>query len=418
MARLLVATDLSSAADTALDSAAAWAAAAEADLHVVHVVRERAADHGEPERLAGRSAALQATGRAVTTEVLRGTPVDAILRSAREVDAELIVLGAAGATALVPWGVGGVAEGVAVRSPVPVLAVRGGLLPWLRKERALQVVVGVDDSTAAAAAVRWALALRRMGPCDVALMHAYTDDDLAHHSARLALRGDVPGKEDVLAVLRRDLAARIAPEHLPIVFRETASTPARGLAALATERAADLLVIGAPRHSRFDRVVRGSTVHGLLARTPTSLALVPNDAGRIRPAAKRVLVPIDFSPSSQGALLYARSLLGDGGALVILHVAEIHYDTPPEQASRHRALEQRLRALVPPEHGIEVEARVVEEFDPGRAIVAAAEREGVDAICMSTRENSLAKAFLGSVANAVVGSSHVPVYVIPPDVGQ
>lgn len=419
MATFLFATDFSDAAETSLDSAIAWAARARASVHVVHVVPQPLDAVESLEllgaRLAARVGALQAQGHVVQGEVRSGAPVDVILQVARDVRAELIVMGAVGERSPLRLGVGSVVEGVALRSSVPVLALRGGLQPWLGGERPLRVLVGVDLSTSAAAAVRWSMALTQLGLCDFTLVHAYSQRDLAHLEGRLALRGDVPGGAEVLAVLRRDLEARVASGDLPIVLDETSVTPARRLAALADETGADLVVIGAPPRTGLDRVVRGSTVHGLLARASTSLALIPSDVAPTRPGIRRVLVPIDFSSSSQNALPYARGLLDEGGALVLVHVAEIQYDADVQRESRHRQLEQRLIALGPHDAGITVEARVVEEVEAGPAIVTVADREGVDAICMSTRENSLAKAIFGSVARAVTASSHIPVFLIPPD---
>jgi nucleotide-binding universal stress UspA family protein len=299
---------------------------------------------------------------------------------------------------------------------VPVLVLRGECMSWMRGERRLRVLVGVDVSTAAAAAARWAMGLSRLGPCDFTLLHCVSEGDLARLSDRLTLRGEPPVDHNLLmAALQRDLAARIGPHDGALVLDRTPSTAARRLATLAAERGADLVVIGAPARRGLERIVYGSTAHGLLSRVSSSIALVPGEVSQVPPRLRCVVVPVDFTPGSQRAVVYARTLLDDAGTLVLVHVSEIQYDDAAQREARHRDLRQRMLSLVSSAPTLTVQALVVEEAEAGAAIVTVAERVGADMICMGTRKSSLAKSLLGSVALAVVAASPRPVVLVPPD---
>lgn len=133
---ILCPTDFSLGAEDALRHALFFARTFGARLHLVHVdaapsvelpgasgIEEdrRAAVNAQLEALAGRHAD---EGVEITTEVLHGTPYEAIVANAAVVDADLIVLGTHGRTGIERVLVGSVAERVVRLSPVPVVTVR------------------------------------------------------------------------------------------------------------------------------------------------------------------------------------------------------------------------------------------------------------------------------------------------------
>ena len=80
--------------------------------------------------------------------------------------------------------------------------------------------------------------------------------------------------------------------------------------------------------------------------------------------------------------------------------------------------EAKLAELIPAEaaeHGIESEIEVVEDREPAKAIVQAAERLGADAICLATHGHTgLKGSLMGSVAQAVLSLTKRPVHLIKP----
>lgn len=135
---------------------------------------------------------------------------------------------------------------------------------------------------------------------------------------------------------------------------------------------------------------------------------------------KKILVPVDFCHTSDLALNYATSLAKEKGAgLLIVHVQEIprayggdmYYGIPEPSIEE---LESMLNDIEPPDRTIPVEHRLV-SGDPAFELVRVAEEEKVELIVVGSHgRTGLARALLGSVAEAIVRKAHCPVLVCKP----
>jgi len=164
------------------------------------------------------------------------------------------------------------------------------------------------------------------------------------------------------------------------------------------------------------------------------VVFVPNapparTAGDTRPTLPRiltVLAPTDLSAIGNAAVPHAYALLrATGGVVELCHVHEYAIPDPsyayalPDRlsAADRAALVAQLRALVPAEAeelGITTHVSVIDGGKTAETIVAAAERLNVDAISLGSHgRGGVAKALLGSVADAVVRQAHRPVLVVP-----
>ena len=140
--RILWPTDFSPLAKAALPHAVGLAAEADAELVLLHVLPSLAA-YATPEVSGALSVSLQRKTRVAAQRELRrletqvkapnirmhtvlteGVPFDQILRAARRLRCDLIVLATHGRTGLVHTIMGSVAENVLRRAPCPVLTVR------------------------------------------------------------------------------------------------------------------------------------------------------------------------------------------------------------------------------------------------------------------------------------------------------
>lgn len=146
------------------------------------------------------------------------------------------------------------------------------------------------------------------------------------------------------------------------------------------------------------------------------------------PAVRRILVPIDFSPSSRAALEYALFLAAPLGAeLEALHVWEPQGYVGPDalallpvgtgqpgwdqtRADVQREVEQLLaKAGARPRTA----AVRVEAGEPSDTILRLAREGGADLIVMGTHgRTGLARLLIGSVAEAVLRRSSCPVLTI------
>jgi nucleotide-binding universal stress UspA family protein len=135
--------------------------------------------------------------------------------------------------------------------------------------------------------------------------------------------------------------------------------------------------------------------------------------------AKTILVPIDFSESSDAALDWATVLARDTGAtLLLIHVETVPLTTgggeyiyaipePPTQE-----LQERLAKVAPKDPQVSVVRRLL-AGDPADAIIRAAESENVDLIVMGTHgRRGITRLLMGSVAEAVVRRAPCPVLTV------
>lgn len=147
---------------------------------------------------------------------------------------------------------------------------------------------------------------------------------------------------------------------------------------------------------------------------------------------KKILVPVDFSESSEPALARAASIAAQcGAALSILHVWDALDFLPsaersPEVARNMMTLteysEQRARAELEAfvagarARGITVAASDARAGVPSRTIVEVAKDESFDLVVMGTHgRTGLAHALLGSVAERVVRHAFIPVLTVRAD---
>ena len=141
---------------------------------------------------------------------------------------------------------------------------------------------------------------------------------------------------------------------------------------------------------------------------------------------KRILVPTDFSPPSDAALEYARSVAARYGAsLHLLHVAEDPYRAfysaevyvPEIEGLREEVLsdtEKRLKNQLRPSDVSELHATAESLIGtPAGSIVEYATGHDVDLIVMGTHgRGGMSHLLMGSVAERVVRTAPCPVLTV------
>ena len=134
------------------------------------------------------------------------------------------------------------------------------------------------------------------------------------------------------------------------------------------------------------------------------------------PPLRSVLVATDFSDWANRAIPYAFSLLPNGGTVYLVTVGEGVQMTETE-----RDLRQRMHQLVPREadaNGRKVQVEVLVGQDVADTLLRAAQRFGVDVICVGTHgRTGLRTTLMGSVAREVMARADRPVLVVRPPRG-
>ena len=303
----------------------------------------------------------------------------------------------------------------------------------------MKILVGLEGVDGGMELVRFAAELRRRGRCDVTFLHLYWPTE---EFARLGLTGPrnpLVNDPEVVKNLAPPLHALV--DGLPgegsvaLDIRPAFGAPSSNLVLAADEQPYDLLVVGSHQRHGFTRVLKGSVAQSLahqIGRIPVVCVPITLVAGAgvvaagAVPRILTVLAPTDLSEVGNAAIPHAYALLrATGGVVELCHVRERVIPTPafayalpdaltPEARSE---IEKQLRALVPADAerlGISTHVSVVDGGKVADAIAAAAERLNVDAISIASHgRGGVARAVLGSVADAVVRHAHRPVLVVP-----
>jgi nucleotide-binding universal stress UspA family protein len=390
-------------------------------------------------RLRATAERLRQAGTSVSEEILTGPPDERLTEYAAKIGARLIVVSSLGRRPPEQWLLGSVAERTAQTATVPVLVVRNAapFASWARGERPLRVLLAVDLSPASEAAIRWVRELQDIGPCHVVVAHSCWPP---RERERLGIHGPMPLTEldpEVERVLRRDLASMVGgsfgsgERHLRVeMCLGRADTH---LVAMATDEQADLVVVGTRQRRGVDRFWHGSVSRGVLHLAPMSVACVPTPTPLAQeppaiPVWDTVLAATDLSDLGNRAVASAYAVLPRGGIVYLAHVLdEVSCEicaaagvapTSHERDTHQAEIVRRLSALVPADaetRGIQTRLEIVRGKHVAEALCAAAERLGVDLLCLGPHGRSgLSKAVLGSVAHAVLRRSRRPVLVVPP----
>lgn len=325
------------------------------------------------------------------------------------------------------------------RACAPVLVVRRdeALVDWVRGRRRLVVMVGVDASDEADGSVAFIRALREVGPCDVIATYVCSP---AEERTRLGIHS--PVRVELLDPVVRGIQA-LDPYVERVLVREVrerlGEVPGEGnveihlepgygrrdehLLHVARERGVDLVVVGTHQRVGLQRWWHGSVSAGVMRHAEQSVVCVP--AAFVKPrklgAPRSVLVPVDFTEASQRAIAQARMLVGVGGRVHLLHVHARrmgdpdwtdHYGVLPEPPREREEVMRRLQALVPQENdGVRWTIEGVSASEEAQAICQAAEREGVDLVCVGAVGGRMGR--VGGVARELMARCHRPVLVVP-----
>ncbi|MBY0400500.1 universal stress protein [Myxococcota bacterium] len=297
-----------------------------------------------------------------------------------------------------------------------------------------EILVATDFSPTSALVLERAIDLARRHGSEIALVHVMQTELPAFASAEMIV---VPSdyadrlREASSKALEHE-AARARAVGIPVTTHLEHGIPAQRITARADERGADLIVIGARGHTRFEHLLLGSVVESVVrnAHQPV-LTVHPSDRRPIEPVGT-LLFPTDLSPDSEAALDVAIRLLAWRPQHRILLVHTYHLaanvvpftgfgDVVPPYFSDDaqeiaeaaaKPLVDRLR-----KRGFDVEA-VVQRGEPSEVVLELAATRDVDVIAIATHVRSPLRRFLlGSTTLRVVEYASCPVLTVHPPAG-
>ena len=239
--------------------------------------------------------------------------------------------------------------------------------------------------------------------------------------------------EELLRNARRDaekefdrLLGAVPGSGLKVRIRLEDGSPASRIFEVATQEAADLLVVGTHSRTGLERAVLGSIADRMLRQaTCPVLTVRPMPERAPRREIRRICYATDFSPTARAAWPWVVAIASAAGAEVDL----VHVTFEPV-ADRHLSAEAigRMAQLLREQGQIEVERflerstlpreRIHVRLSPGvpaEQIVHQAQAQGADLIVMGTHGwSGIVRWMLGSVAHHVIQTAPCPVLTVAP----
>jgi nucleotide-binding universal stress UspA family protein len=274
LTRILFATDFSDCAKLAEGYAALLAQASGARLDVLHVLdlqpgmdpeqpvtrqyldQLRKEANGQLAEVLARIASRTGTPAAYYRP---GLPAQRIVQSAKECEADLVVLGTHGRTGIGRVLLGSTAEEAVKTAPCPVLTVRSAPeTPAIRR-----ILVPVDFSDYSLEALEYAVQVATLFTAETTLLHVLEpasyglDFTLSHASDEHKMRKRL---ETRLA----DLAGLLTKQGLRAAHAFDAGVPGEAIAAWAKEKACDLIVMGTRGRRGLQNLLIGSVAQTVL----------------------------------------------------------------------------------------------------------------------------------------------------------
>lgn len=290
-----------------------------------------------------------------------------------------------------------------VRDPTPFVA-------W-SDVRPLRLVLGIDDSVATREVLWAARRLAAAAKVEVEAVYAWYAGDAARRYGR-SIRNVMEVDRELEELVIRDLQHIVGDiPGAAVNLRPRMGFGCLGdhLLEVAKERPADLIVVSTRGRTGLTRFGSASAIalHG-----STSILAVPPvgfHASEVLPEVRSVLAATDLSPFSLEAIRHAYGLLGSKGG-------EVHLVYVAGAEEREEEIRERLAAHILDVPGVRTHPLVIHAPGAAEALCAAAERLGVDSMCIASHGRSgVLRAILGSVAEEILRRSHKPVYVVRPE---
>jgi len=280
--RILAATDLSTRSNRALRQAGLLAQSGSGQLHIVHVVDDDQPDElvrmekREAERLLSEQADSMPELRGTRTHpmVVAGDPFDAILRTAGEIQPDLIVMGSHRRQLLRDIFVGTTIERVIRRGTFPVLMVNNEAQRIYER-----IVAPIDMSDASANALRVALSTGLVSDKGATLLHAF----VALGKGKMFVAGsDQAGIDSYVESERRRAVDELATflvannlQHARWSLRVEEGAPMEVISRAVSEMHPDLLVMGTHGRSALLKTLIGSVTDAALRSLDVDILAVP-----------------------------------------------------------------------------------------------------------------------------------------------
>src|SRR5262245_14910268 len=216
--------------------------------------------------LADIAAIAEQAGIVYTTRVRWGSTADVVLRTAEEDDCDLIIVGSHAWTWRGHRLLRHVIKKIAPLARQPLLIVTEPPEETYRGTSWARLLVVQDGSPEGEAAVGYARVLAHEAALDVCLLHTHS---LLQSCGANSLR-DTPSEEDTLTVTEARTVTRRRSDDIVVASQTTVSA----IVETATDRACDVIILGAAPHRGWKRLWSTHTTEAVMANTTLPILLV------------------------------------------------------------------------------------------------------------------------------------------------
>ncbi len=291
-----------------------------------------------------------------------------------------------------------------------------------------QIVCPVDFSESSERALACAATLARRYDAQLTVLHVVPTFE------PMQVRGDLAEPVRVVTPMRREEVLEEMTRSLNLAALSSRATPVAesgdpqtAIIDQAVSKKADLIVMGTHGRRGFKRLVLGSVTEAVLREAPCPVLTVPPHVPTVPETAtfRRILCPIDFSPSSLQSLGFALDLARQAdGRVTLFHALEWlpevepeaspHFDIAGYRRSMIENAQERLRNLVADESRTWVEIGDVVVFGRAhREILRVAEAKAADLIVMGAQgRGGIGLTLFGSTTQQVVRGAMCPVMTV------
>jgi nucleotide-binding universal stress UspA family protein len=274
-------------------------------------------------------------------------------------------------------------------------------------------------------------------PSDAALAHARSLAEstgatlhVLHVVDNMFLRTVLADPRDYETAALKQLQDRVPVEDRgapAILVVERSDEPADEITSYARTHDIELIVMGTHGRGRMAHLLLGSVAEKVARTAPCPVLTMRDNPLTSSAKGLRILVPTDFSPSSDAALGWAKRLAAKlRGSVRMLHVienpavapsfgSELFVPEPPgmqTDRTRDARIQLSRRILADSRSRVAVTGDVI-QGPVGAMITAYAGDAGFDVIVMGTRgRGGLAHLLMGSIAESVIRTAHCPVLTV------
>jgi nucleotide-binding universal stress UspA family protein len=293
--------------------------------------------------------------------------------------------------------------------------------------RIKKVLVPVDFSPPSTLAVNHGVALARKFRATLSLLHVVESPS--------ALLYTFPTEAERVEAQRKDQAEKMLPlmvgnedqDDLDVKFIARAGDVGEVIQAVIHEEQADVVVMGTHGRGLFGRLFIGSVTQVLLRKLGVPILTVCRVSRPLQ--FKRILFATDFGPDSNKGFQVALDIAAETGAsLTVAHTMDkrpvMAYETPEV----HELFDEQRTGALKQAHckfaefkseairrDMNVEC-VLAEGEAAETLVRIADETEADFIVLGLRKKgAMSRALLGSTAEPIIRSAHVPVLSVPID---